>query len=150
VDVNQRLIKYVRTVPEREATGLVAQVYTQSRAGLGAVVEPLPVHSASPLLLAGAWMLLRETLAGRVECGLKEAVAATVSQSNRCAWCVDAHSIMLYATGCREVVQALDCGDMSHADGLEVRDPRAARLVAWAAATHSPGAPVLTAPPLHG
>jgi hypothetical protein len=52
----------VAAVPPRQARGVVAAVYTQTRADLGRVAEPLAVHSPSPPLLAGGWTVVREKL----------------------------------------------------------------------------------------
>jgi AhpD family alkylhydroperoxidase len=126
-----RFIKYIQTPKPRAASGLTAQVYAQLQRDLGAVVDPLRLHAPDPALLAGAWAILRETLvAGRVRRGLKEAVAAAVSELNRCPWCVDVHGLMV------------------RADGLASRaDPVLQPLSAWAAATRSPDAAPLQAPP---
>ena len=51
-------------------------------------------------LTAGIWAMLYETvlIEGRVKRSLKEAIATSVSEINKCNYCVDAHSIMIFGT----------------------------------------------------
>jgi AhpD family alkylhydroperoxidase len=72
---------------------------------------------------------------------LKEAVAVTISRKNECRYCVDAHSIMLEAGGNHALAQAA-----SHFP-QPIGDDRARAVVDWAAATYSPSAAILRAPP---
>ena len=93
-------IKYLNPVKEKASNPLVEEVYAQIKRDFGKIVEPFSVHSSFPKLLAGVWMASRESeLVGVVPRSYKEAVAATVSVLNSCPYCVDAHSIMLYAAG---------------------------------------------------
>ncbi|MEK6250827.1 MAG: carboxymuconolactone decarboxylase family protein [Actinomycetota bacterium] len=131
----------VAVIPPRKADGLVAEVYAEIRHDFGAVVEPFTLHSPAPDLLAAVWRVFRESLiAGEASRYLKEAVATAVSETNRCPWCVDAHTAMLHAANRHDVAGAMR-------RGREPRDPEAAALVAWADASRSPGAPELASPP---
>src|SRR5262245_39699252 len=157
-----RRIRYVTAVAPREARGLVAEVYAQMRADFGRVAEPLAVHSPAPGLLAGAWGVTRETLlAGRVPRGVKESIASTVSAVNRCPYCLDVHTTMARAAGYQEAARAVE-GFSARAPSAgagagppdrplasldHVADPRLAALLRWAAATRSPDAEILRAPP---
>lgn len=139
-----RFVKYIHPVSAKKAEGLVAQIYSQTKRDLGAVVEPLTIHSPLPELLAGVWSLLRETvLVGKVRRGIKEAVAGAISQINRCPWCVDAHTMMLHATGDHSVVAAI-----SHAaNNRALVDPQMRSIIQWASATRTPNAEILLSPP---
>jgi AhpD family alkylhydroperoxidase len=133
----------LQTVLPKAAQGTTQALYAQMRADLGGVVEPLTLHSSAPMVLAGAWAVLRETLlAGNFDHGLKQAVAAAVSEINRCPWCVDAHSIVLYATKRGSAVEALT----KHNLNVPLDDESRA-ILAWALATRTPNADVLKAPP---
>ena len=137
------VIKYIQPVKAESAEGLVAQVYAQIEQDFGALVEPFTLHSPSPKLLAGAWIACRESeLAGNVRRDIKEAVAATVSKINKCPYCVDAHTIMLNATGKRSVAHAI-----SNEHCNQISDPKMREVVKWALATRSPGSEILLAPP---
>jgi AhpD family alkylhydroperoxidase len=158
-NVMSRHIKYVRPVAPASATNLVARVYAQMSADLGRVAEPVSVHAADPAILAGSWMMLRETLlVGHVARGVKEAVAGVVSAVNQCPWCLDAHSIMVRASGHNRVATHIgalasktavdrpaDVDEWANAaDGI---DQKSVEILRWAAATRTPGHPLLTNPP---
>ena len=136
-------VRYVKPVAVQTARGQVAQVYAQMKRDLGIIPEPFTLHSPVPELLAGIWSIFRESLlAGRVRRGVKEAVAATVSESNRCPWCVDAHTIVLYATGERGAVEAI-----MHRHPDKRVDAHMQAIIRWAASTWMPGAPMIVHPP---
>jgi AhpD family alkylhydroperoxidase len=137
------VIKYIQPIRAESADGLVAQVYAQIKRDFGALVEPFTLHSPSPKLLAGAWIACRETeLAGNVRRDIKEAVAAAVSKINQCPYCVDAHTIMLNATGKRSIARAISNENYDQIPDSEVR-----AVVKWALATRSPESEVLLSPP---
>ena len=128
------VIKYIRPVKPGSAEGLVADVYSQIKRDFGRISEPFMIHSPLPKLLAGTWMVCRETeLVGNVPRAIKEAVAAAVSQLNQCPYCVDAHTIMLNAVGERQMASAI-----SKAKYREISDEKARTIVDWALATTSP------------
>lgn len=136
-------VRHLTPVPPRAADGLVETVYAQIKRDFGAIVEPFSLHSEDPLLLAGFWSACRETLvAGQVPRAAKEAVAAAVSALNRCPYCVDAHAVMLDAVDAHGPAAALIGGRPEHLRGSSVQP-----YTDWAAATRSPGATLLAAPP---
>jgi len=136
-------IKYIQPALPNSGDKLVARVYSQIKKEFGALAEPFTLHSPSPQLLAGAWCACRESLlVGSVPRDIKEAVAATVSRTNQCPYCVDAHTIMLNAAS------AHDLGDaISHLGDDQIQDAKIRLLVKWAAATRSPGVKILDSPP---
>ncbi|UCF45419.1 MAG: alkylhydroperoxidase [Candidatus Bathyarchaeota archaeon] len=137
------VIKYIQPVKADLAEGLVAEVYVQIKRDFGRVVEPFSLHSPLPKLLAGAWMASRESeLVGHVRRGFKEAVAAAVSKLNQCLYCVDAHSIMLNATGEYGIANKI-----SNARYDEISNVKIRKLVEWTLATLSPESKILHAPP---
>ena len=122
------MIRYVRPVAARAASGIVAVIYAEVKREFGALVEPMTLHSPAPAILAGVWRACRATLVtGTVARALKEAVATAVSRANRCAYCVDAHVVMLEGAGAHQTADALAAGDVG-----AIRDPRARALAAWA------------------
>ncbi|MEU1969844.1 carboxymuconolactone decarboxylase family protein [Micromonospora sediminicola] len=90
-------VLHVAPVDPRRATGLTARVYAELEADFGMLAPPVILHSPSPLVMAAAWALLRETLLvpGVLTRAQKEAVALEVSQKNRCPYCVDVHRASL-------------------------------------------------------
>ena len=128
------MIKYVHPVDNSSAKGLVSEVYAQIKTDFGKVVEPFELHSPLPRLLAGVWMACRETeLVGSVPREIKEAVAATVSTQNNCSYCVDAHTIMLKATGEHAIANSI-----SHARFNQISAARVRSIVQWALKTSKP------------
>ena len=137
------MIKYIRPAKPDSTSGLVTEVYAQIKRDFGTIAEPFIIHSALPKLLAGVWMACRETeLAGEVHRETKEAVAAAISFANNCPYCVDAHTIMLYALGQKETADAISKGNNNLIADAEMR-----RLVEWAQATAVPASITLRLPP---
>lgn len=118
--------RYTSPAPPKSATGVVADVYAQMATDFG--IERAPtfvVLSTSPPLLTGAWALMRESLlAGRVSRTDKEVVAFGVSLANRCPFCVDAHTVLLHATGDHRLAETIARGDRPE-------DPAHRQLLAW-------------------
>ena len=145
--MTQHIRHNIQIVTPEHAEGRIASIYQQARrevlGNMGDVPEPFTVHSPAPDLLAGVWSLFRETLlVGDVDHGLKQTVATTISKLNACPWCVDAHSIVMYASGQGKAVKAIQNGG-----DLNRLDPETRALVEWASATLTPGAAILSDPP---
>jgi AhpD family alkylhydroperoxidase len=137
-----KTIRYVKAVPYGSATGLTADVYRQMQDDF-LPVPLLTLHSPVPEVMAGAWSVLREALlAGKVDRSRKEAVAAAVSKTNACPFCVDAHTSLLHATSSHDVAGAILRGDYD-----SIRDPQLRALVRWALANRAPGASGALPPP---
>jgi AhpD family alkylhydroperoxidase len=137
------VIKYIQPVKPSSAHGLVADVYMQIKEDFGKIAEPFLMHSPLPELLAGAWMVCRETeLVGQVPREIKEAVAAAISKINQCPYCVDAHTIMLTAIGEKKTAQAI-----SNDQYDSIPDGKMRLIVEWALATNTPTSPLLRSPP---
>jgi AhpD family alkylhydroperoxidase len=135
-------IKYVTPVPYAAATGLTADVYQQMQADF-LPVPPLTLHSPAPQLIAGVWSILRETLdTGQVERALKEAVAAAVSKTNTCPYCVDVHTSMLHATADHDAADAILRGDYDRIHNQQFK-----ALVQWVLARTTPQANGALPPP---
>jgi len=137
------MIKYFRPITASGVDELSAQVYPQIKQDFGALVEPFTLHAPSPRLLAGVWVGTRETLlTGSVRREVKEAVAAAVSRTNQCPYCVDAHTMMLHSTSEHNTAVAISQGNDD-----QIRDSVLRAIVTWASATLSPGDPRLSEPP---
>ena len=136
-------IKYIKPAPHNSSERTIQAVYEQIKQDFGALVEPFTLHSSLPSLLAGVWMACRETeVVGRVPRELKEAVATTVSKVNRCPYCVDAHTIMLNATGNNNVAFAITQGNEDRIMSSEFSS-----VIKWSYATRDPDSPILREPP---
>lgn len=128
-----KTIKYVSPVPYSAADGLTAEVYQQLQADF--MPAPLvALHSPLPEVMAGVWSILRETLlAGAADRSHKEAVAAAVSKSNECPYCVEAHTVMLRANDDHNAADALVRGSYD-----DIHDPQLNALIQWVLASQNP------------
>ncbi|MGW5096509.1 carboxymuconolactone decarboxylase family protein [Streptomyces nodosus] len=126
--------RYTRPLPPRAATGLVAEVYEQISRDFGIDRPPtFVVLSSVPEILAAAWALTRESLiAGAGSRTGKEVAALGVSQVNKCPFCVDAHTMLLHATGDHALAELLARGERPQQEH--------ARILDWGRATRVPGA----------
>ncbi|WP_406471981.1 carboxymuconolactone decarboxylase family protein [Streptomyces sp. NBC_01615] len=131
--------RYTTPPPPKSATGRTADVYAQLTDDFG-IDRPstFVVLSSAPELLTATWALMRESLiAGEGDRTGKELAALGVSEANRCPFCVDAHTMLLHATGDHALAETV-------ARGETPADAEHARLLAWGRATRTPGAPELT------
>jgi AhpD family alkylhydroperoxidase len=131
-----KYVNHIEPIAPGEARGVVADVYAEARREFGRLPEPVSMLSPHEELLAAWWATLREILiAGSAPRARKEAVAAAVAVIQRCPWCVDAHTTMLYAAGESRTATAI----LADAE-LSAADPNAP-YVAWARGTATPGGP---------
>ncbi|WP_151480211.1 carboxymuconolactone decarboxylase family protein [Streptomyces albicerus] len=134
--------RYTEPIPPKAATGRTAAVYAQLAEDFGIEdASPFVALSSAPELLAPAWALLRESLiAGEGSRTGKELAAVGVSRANKCPFCVDAHTMLLHATGDHALAERL-------AHGKPPENEEHARVLAWGEATRTPGsADVATLP----
>ena len=128
-------IKYLKYALPLCKGDLLKTILSQIRQEFGAEVEPFTLHQPVPELLAGAWMVCRETLlAGNGSREAKEVVATAVSTINQCPYCVDAHNMML-----------LGASDSNYEAAL--LNAHLSPFAAWASATRTPDSPILLTPP---
>ncbi len=121
---------------------MVADVYAQIRDEYF-LAPPFTLHAPVPEILAGMWSAFRESfLAGRVARTVKEAVAAAVSRSNRCPFCVESHALSVRAGAGREAARAIEVGNHN-----AIGDPRIQDHVRWAESMRFPGSEILAHPP---
>ena len=126
--------RYTRPLPPKAATGHVAEVYEQLSRDFG-IDEPVTfvVLSSAPELLAPTWALMRESLiAGPGSRTGKELAALGVSLANRCPFCVDAHTMLLHATGDHALAERI-------ARGERPENEEHARVLDWGRHTRVPG-----------
>ena len=136
-------MQHIVPVKQSKAEGLVADVYSQIKQDFGRIVEPFTLHSPTPSLLAGVWMASRESeLVGNVPREIKEAIAASVSKLNQCLYCVDAHTIMIRATGEKRIAQLI-----AQEQYDKIKPNQTQKTVKWALSTLSPESKLVESPP---
>jgi hypothetical protein len=148
-------VRHVAPVRVGAGPALVRQVYQQVEREFGVLAPPMALHSPSPQVLAAGWVMLRETLivTGQVERAAKEAVAAAVSLSNTCPFCVTVHSSTLSG-----LVGPAGRPARANDPAGSVTDPQVRAAEAWArdsgteegARRHEPACPAGQAPELIG
>ncbi|MFF2849005.1 carboxymuconolactone decarboxylase family protein [Streptomyces sp. NPDC058001] len=134
--------RFTTPVPHRSVTGRTAEVYSQLADEFGIErAAVFTVLSSAPEILVPTWVLMRESLlAGAGTRTDRELVAYGVSRANRCPFCVDAHTMLLHATGDHALAETLARGDTPG-------DEAHARLLAWGEQTRVPGGAEVDPPP---
>ncbi|UCG17478.1 MAG: carboxymuconolactone decarboxylase family protein [Phycisphaerales bacterium] len=77
---------WIKTVDEKEASGVLAAIYDGARRRAGRVFNILRVQSLNPPVLQASVQLYRETTLAEspLSRGLREMIAVVVSRSNDC------------------------------------------------------------------
>ncbi|NTU53202.1 MAG: hypothetical protein HGA97_05775 [Chlorobiaceae bacterium] len=131
----------IRHLPQPDitaASGLAAEVYRQLDREF-MTVPPVTLHHLNPQLMAGVWSACRESLVAGPNRTLKELIAVAVSQSNRCPYCVQAHTSMLLGADDQEAINATERRGTGSGS--------AAALAVWALATGRKKALASVTPP---
>jgi len=131
-------IRWLPAPDIERASGLVAEVYRQLDEEF-MTVPPVTLHHLNSQLMAGVWSACRESLVAGPDRALKELIAVAVSQSNRCPYCVQAHSSMLQGANDRQAFDAVSSGERANDD--------LSNLAAWASATGRKAALASVPPP---
>jgi AhpD family alkylhydroperoxidase len=116
-------IRYVSAVRPGAAPGPVARVYDQVERDFGMLAPPVALHSPAPGPLAACWVMLRETLlaSGAADRAAKETVAASVSHSNACPYCVSVHAAGIRALVKGDAAEAVAAGRSGAVADLRLR-----------------------------
>src|SRR5262245_12546206 len=131
-----KTMRYVRAVPRRQATGLVAQIYDMIEEDFF-INGSLTSRSKVPALLAGIWTAGRESVLvdDRLDRTTKEAMNAVLSQVNDCPYCGDMLISLVPAGGQHEAASYLF--EESEAD---VTDATLRKRLDWVKSVASLGA----------
>jgi hypothetical protein len=126
-------IRHVSVAGRPGAGDLVGRVYRQVETDFGLLAPPIGLHSPAPDVLAAAWLMLRESLVanGFVARATKEAVAAGVSLSNACPYCVEVHGATLHG-----LLPEVDDGTITDGRLDSIPEPGIRAAATWA---HSVG-----------
>ena len=136
-------IQYLSPLRRPPEHSLVGQVYRQIKQEFGVIADPFQLHAPVPELLAGLWSVTREVgVARQVPWPVKEAVAAAVSQSNACPYCVEIHAAVA-SVGTNQPLASL----LFQGRTTDLADPSLRAILTWAESTRSPGSAPLLRPP---
>jgi len=129
-------VRHVNPDPGDQRT---AEARRQIVRDFGALVPPFALHLPAPEALCAYWAIFREPTCGqRVDRAQKEAVAAAVSATNACPYCVDVHTTVLHALGDRCSAAKIAAGQTD-----DIADPALRDVVDWARASRQPEASIL-------
>ena len=80
------LIKHIKHIKKSKAKGKLKEIYKHIELNFGKLAEPFVLHSLNVELTTGVWAILYETVLveGKVKRSLKEAIATSVSEINKC------------------------------------------------------------------
>jgi AhpD family alkylhydroperoxidase len=136
-------IHYLSPQRRPPAQSLVGQVSRQIKQEFGMIADPFRLHAPVPELFAGIWSVTREIgIARSVPWPVKEAVAAAVSQSNACPYCVEIHAAVASVRANQPLAPLLTQGRTA-----DITDPSLRAVVTWALASRSSGSTPLLHPP---
>jgi AhpD family alkylhydroperoxidase len=97
------------------------------------------LHSPAPDVLAAYWMLMREPLvAGGIDRGTKEAVAAAVSIANICPYCAEMHTAGMYDLSTEHDAEAVAADRVQ-----DMAEPGLRAVTLWARSSHRAGGAAL-------
>ncbi len=138
-----KTMRYVQSVPAKQAEGLVARVYNMLAADAfinGSVTS----HSKVPELMAGMWTGGRETIlvSDRLDRTSKEAMSATLSQVNDCPYCADMLISLVHSNGEHEIASGIFANDEE-----QITDPVMRERCAWIRAVATAGSEAPLKPP---
>ncbi len=138
-----KTMRYVRAIPRRKATGLVAQVYGMIEEDFF-INGSLTSRSKVPALMAAMWTAGRESILvdDRLDRTTKEAMNAVLSQVNDCPYCGDMLISLVHAGGRHEAASNIfSKGEAAIADSTLRARLAWVKSVASASATKHPPAP---------
>ncbi len=129
-------MRYVRSVPRRSATGLVAEIYDMIDEDFF-INGSLTSRSAVPELLAAIWSGGRETVLvdDHLDRTTKEALTATLSSINDCPYCGDMMVSLVHAGDRHD-----DAGLILSESEEHITDPLLRERLLWVRAVATPGA----------
>jgi hypothetical protein len=130
-----KTMRYIESVPNKTATGLVRRVYDQIGDDFF-VNGSLTSHSRVPELLAGVWTGGRETILvpDRLDKTTKFAMTATLSRFNDCPYCGDMLVSLVHGSGEHEAA-----GRIFSEIEDQIADRKLRERLAWVAAVATSG-----------
>lgn len=130
-----KTMRYVHVVPRRKATGLVKRVYDMIAEDFF-INGSLTSHSQVPELLAGVWTGGRETIlvSEHLDQTTKEAMTATLSSINDCAYCGDMLVSLVHSGGDHQAARQILAVSEEQINDVALRN-----RLQWVKAVATPG-----------
>ncbi|OYT15897.1 MAG: hypothetical protein B7C24_10635 [Bacteroidetes bacterium 4572_77] len=93
-------IKHIKYICKRKAKGKLKILYRHIESNFGKLAEPFVLHSIKLNYISAVWAVLYETLLveQKIKRSIKESIATCISEVNKCPYCIDAHTVMVFGT----------------------------------------------------
>lgn len=100
MEQNTHAVKYLKVIGLKESKGLIKELNHQIDRDFG-LAGPLSLSSVSERVHAIRWVISREVFVVETNVArlTKEAIAASISQINTCAYCEDVHATSIISAG---------------------------------------------------
>lgn len=130
-----KTMRYVHSIPRRKATGLVKRVYDMIAEDFF-INGSLTSHSKVPELMAGVWLGGRETIlvSDYLDQTTKEAMTATLSNINDCAYCGDMLVSLIHSGGDHQAADQILAVNEDQINDITLR-----KRLEWVKAVATPG-----------
>ncbi len=140
---NGQAVKYINAIGLKGATGITKKINEQITRDFG-LAGPLTLSTPSKRVHAVRWVTARECfiVETHVKRVLKEIVATSVAQINKCPYCEDAHSTSIMSTGNKSISEIITNGDWQ-----TIEDDKIKQLISWSLNTRNPNALIIKNPP---
>ena len=140
---NGQAVRYIKTLGLKDATGYIKKINEQITRDFG-LAGPLTLSTPSKRVHAVRWVVARESfiVETHVKRVLKEIVATSIAQINKCPYCEDAHSTSITSTGNKYISEIITSGDWQ-----TIKNPKIKQLVKWSLNTRNPNAEIIKNPP---
>jgi len=137
-------IKHIKYIKKKQAKGKLKEIYKHIELNFGALAEPFTIHSINTELIAAVWAMLYETtlIENKIRRSIKEAIAASISEINKCNYCVDAHSMMLFG-----IEKSLQNNISTLLEGKTEPKTKEDKIIFWALQNLNFDSEIITKPP---
>jgi len=140
---NGQAVKYIKPIALNNFKGKIYDINKQIDRDFG-LAGPLTLSTPSLRVHSVRWATSRESyiIETNVKRVLKEIVAASISKTNKCTYCSDAHTTSIVSLGDNLTSQKIIDGTWK-----EINDEKTKNIINWALNTRNPNAEIIKNPP---
>lgn len=140
---NGQAVKYIKPVVLNNSKREIYEINKQINRDFG-LAGPLTLSTPSLRVHSVRWATSRESyiIETNVKRILKEIVAASISQTNKCTYCSDAHTTSIVSLGDNLTSQKIIDGTWE-----DIKDEKTKNIINWALNTRNPNAEIIKNPP---
>lgn len=143
LEQNAQAVKYLKVFGLKDAKGNIKAINQQINRDFG-LAGPMTLSSPSERVHAVRWVKSREifVVETHVKRVTKETIAAGVSETNKCPYCVEVHQTSISSTGNNTIANAIARGTWK-----SLEDNKTRALIDWSLNTLNPNADIISNPP---